>query len=170
MPGVTGSLSLKLDARLVGAADLGNPVAPVAIEKVLRLVAGTDALGKADILWADTRTIAASSSENLDLAGVLTGLLGGSVTAAEIIAIVLVADAGNVNDVQFFGAASNAFNGPLSGTTPKLAIGPDDMAMVTNRKGWTVTASTGDILLAGNGGSGSAVTYSIALIGRTIAA
>jgi hypothetical protein len=170
MAGVSGSISLKVEAKLVGSADLGNPVAPVALEKVVRFVGGTDALGKADVLWADTRTIAASSSENIDLAGVLAGLLGGTITAAEITAIAVVADAGNTNDVVLFGAASNAFNGPLSGTTPKLSIGPDDLAVVTNKKGWSVTASTGDILLVANSSGGSAVTYSIILFGRTQAA
>lgn len=170
MPGVTASLSLQVAAKLTGVADLGNPVAPVALEKIVRMVGGTDALGKADILFADTRTIAASSTENLDLAGVIAGLLGNTITAAEITAIIVTADPTNINDVQLFGAASNAFNGPLSGTTPKLSVGPDDVAMVTNKKGWTVTAGTGDILLVGNSGSGSAVTYTIILIGRTIAA
>ncbi|MFB0875470.1 MULTISPECIES: hypothetical protein [unclassified Sphingobium] len=170
MPGVTANIALSVAAKLTGTADLGNPLAPVTLEKVIRIVGGTDALGKADILFADTRTIAASSSENLDLAGVLTGLLGGTITAAEITAIIVTADAGNTNDVQIFGAASNAFNGPLSGTTPKLSVGPDDVAMITNRKGWTVTAGTGDILLVGNSGSGTPVTYTIILIGRTVAA
>lgn len=170
MAGVVATLSLQVAAKLIGAADLGNPVAPVALEKVVRIAAGTDAVGKADILWADTRTIAASSTENLDLAGVLAGLLGGTVTAAEITAIAVVADAGNTNDVVLFGAASNAFNGPLSGTTPKHAVGPDDVYLATCKKGWAVTAGTGDILLVGNSGSGTAVTYSIILFGRTVAA
>ncbi|BBF70203.1 hypothetical protein [Sphingomonas bisphenolicum] len=170
MAGVVATLSLQVAAKLIGSADLGNPIAPVTLEKVVRIAAGTDALGKADVLWADTRTIAASSTENLDLAGALAGLLGGTVTAAEITAIVVVADAGNTNDVVLFGAASNAFNGPLSGTTPKHALGPDDVYLATNKKGWTVTPATGDILLVANSGSGTAVTYSIILFGRTVAA
>lgn len=170
MPGVTAAISLLVDAKLIGSADLGNPVAPVTLEKITRMTAGTDALGKADVLWADTRTLAASATENLDLAGVLTGLLGGTVTAAEITAIVITADKGNTNDVVFFGAASNGFNGPLSGTTPKMTIGPDDVALITNRKGWTVTPATGDILLVANSSSGTPVTYTIILFGRTVAA
>lgn len=170
MAGVSADISLSLRAKLVGAADLGNPVAPVALEKAIQITAGTDALGKADILWADTRTLAASATENLDLAGVLSGLLGSTVAAAEITAIVLLADDGNTNDVVFFGAASNAFNGPLSGTTPKLTLGPDDVALITNKKGWTVTATTGDIILVANSAAGTSVTYTIVFIGRTVAA
>jgi hypothetical protein len=170
MSGVNAQISLSLVAALVGAADLGNPRAPVSASKDITITPGTAALGQADILWADERTIAASSSENLDLAGVLSGLLGGSVTAAEIVAIYIEANAANTNDVQVFGAASNAFNGPLSGTTPKLTVGPGDCALITNLKGWAVTAGTGDIVLVGNSGSGTGVTYKIVLIGRSVAA
>jgi hypothetical protein len=170
MSGVNAQIDLNIVARLVGAADLGNPQAPVTVQKSLTIKPGTDALGKADILWADQRTLAASGSEDLDLAGVLASLLGGTITAAEITAIYIEADSGNTNDVQFFGAASNGFNGPLSGTTPKLAMGPGDWSILTNLKGWAVTASTGDLLHVANGGSGTGVTYKIAIIGRTVAA
>jgi len=170
MAGVTASINLEITAKLTGTADLGTPVAPVHVSKALQIIAGTDTLGKADILWADTRTLAASATENLDLAGVLAGLLGSTVTAAEITAVYVEADAGNTNDVVLFGAASNPFNGPLSGTTPKLTIGPSDFALVTNRKGWTVTAGTGDIILVANSSSGTPVSYTIVLFGRTVAA
>jgi len=170
MAGASGSIEVNVRAKLMGSADLGNPIAPVALEKIITIAAGTDALGKADILWADTRTLAASATENLDLAGALAGLLGTTITAAEITAIVIAADSGNTNDVVVFGAASNPFNGPLSGTTPKLTLGPDDLALVTSKKGWAVTAGTGDIILVANSSSGTAVTYTIVLFGRTVAA
>lgn len=170
MSGVSASILVQIDARLVGAADLGNPVAPVRVNKDIDITPGTAALGQGDVLWADQRTLAASGSEDLDLAGVLAGLLGGTVTAAEITAIYLDADVGNTNDVQFFGAASNAFNGPLSGTTPKLTLGPGDCNLSTNKKGWTVTPATGDLLHVANSAGGTGVTYKIVLIGRSVAA
>lgn len=170
MAGVTADINLSVRAKLTGTADLGNPSAPVSIDKHIQITAGIDALGKADILWADTRMLAASATENIDVAGALSGLLGGTVTAAEITAIIITADKGNTNDVVAFGAASNGFNGPLSGTTPKLTIGPDDLALVTNKKGWPVTAGTVDLILVANSSSGTAVTYTITLIGRTVAA
>lgn len=170
MAGVSGKIGVAIAAKLVGAADLGNPVAPVSVDKSIEITPGTDTLGKADILWADTRTLAASATENLDLAGAIAGLLGTTIAAAEITAIYLEAAAGNTNDVVFFGAASNAFNGILSGTTPKAAVGPGDCLLHTNRKGVAVVAGTGDILLVANGGAGTPVTYTIILFGRTVAA
>lgn len=170
MAGVSADILLSIKAKLAGAADLGNPVAPVSIDKHIQITSGTAALGQADILWADTRTLAASATENLDLAGVLAGLLGSTITAAEITAVYVEAAAGNTNDVVVFGAASASFNGPLSGTTPKLTVGPGDCALITNRKGWAVTATTADIILVANSSSGTPVSYNIVLVGRTVAA
>lgn len=170
MSGMIASLSLLLDAKAYGTSDFGSPVAPVRIEKAVEFANGTAALGQANILFADERTLTASATENLDLAGVLTDAFGGVITAAEITAIYIEANAANTNDVVFFGAASNSFNGPLSGTTPKLTLGPGDFACITNKKGWTVTAGTGDIILVANSAGGTGVTYRIAIIGRTVAA
>jgi hypothetical protein len=170
MAGVSGKIEVVIAAKLTGAADLGNPVAPVSVDKVIEITGGTDTLGKADILWADTRTLTASATENLDLAGAISGLLGTTIAAAEITAVYLEAAASNTNDVVFFGAASNAFNGILSGTTPKVAVGPGDCVLHTNRKGVAVTAGTGDIILVANSGAGTSVTYNIVIFGRTVAA
>lgn len=170
MAGVTADISVSIRSKLTGSSDFSAPLAPVNIDKLVQITSGTDATNEADILWADERTLAASATEDLDLAGVLSGLLGGTVTAAEITAIYIEAASGNTNDVVVFGAASNPFNGPLSGTTPKLTVGPGDLALVTNRKGWAVTAGTGDIILVANSAAGSAVTYKICLLGRTVAA
>lgn len=170
MPGVTATLIASVTATLAGTADLGTPTAPVKASKQISIAPGTAALDQADVLWADQRTLAASATENLDIAGVLAGLLGGTLTEAEITAIYLEADVGNTNDVAFFGAASNSFNGPLSGTTPKLTLGPGDVAMITNRKGWTITPTTADIILVANTAAGTPVSYKVIIVGRSVAA
>lgn len=170
MAGVQGSITVAIDARLRGAGDLGDPVAPVRVSKTITISPGTAALGQADVLWADERTLAASATENLDIAGALAGLLGGTLTEAEVTAIYIEASKANTNDVAFFGAASNAFNGPLSGTTPKLTLGPGDFALMSNLKGWAVTPGTGDIVLVANTAGGTPVTYKIVIFGRSVAA
>lgn len=166
---VTAQIDVAIDARMVGTADLGAPAVAQRIAKSVAIVPGTDAIDKADVLWGDQRTLASNATENLDLAGVLAGLLGGTVTAAEITAVYLESLAANTTALTFFGAASNPFNGPLTGTTPKITLGPGDLALLTNRQGWGVTAGTGDIVLVANA-TGAAATYKIVIIGRTVAA
>lgn len=168
--GVSASIAVDIKAQQIGTADLGTPRAPANLSALLQFIPGTDTTSKADLLFADERTLAASATENLDMAGVLTTGLGATITAAEVVAIYIEADPTNVNDVIVGGAASNAFVGPLSGTTPALSVAPGDFHLLTCKRGWLVTAGTGDILKATNGAAGTPVSYSIVVIGRTVAA
>lgn len=168
--GVTASISLGIKAQLTGTADLGTPRAPANLDALLQFSPGTDTTGKADLLFADARTLAASATENLDLAGVLVQGLGTVFTAAEIVAIVVQASAANTNDVVIGGAASNAFLGPFGDATDTVKVAPGDFIALTCKRGWPVTAGTADILKVANGGAGTGVTYSILIIGRTVAA
>lgn len=167
---VTADISLSIEAYLAGSPDLGSARQRVTISENLQFEPGTASIGQANILFADTRTLAASATENLDLAGVLTNAFGAVITAAEIVAIFVRAAAGNTNAVLIGPGASNGFLGPWNAATDRLRVLPGEWHMLTCQAGWGVTAGTGDILFAGNGGAGTAVTYDLVLIGRTVAA
>ena len=164
--GVTASIALSIRASLAGSADLGTPRAPVNVEELVQFVAGTASDSQANLMFSDIRPLASAASENLDMAGALTGPLGATITAAEVVAIFLKADADNTTNVTVFGAADNEFDGPLGGTTPTLTLKPGDSALLLSRDGWTVTAGTGDLLQVTNG-SGAAASYTVVIIGRT---
>lgn len=163
-------VDLRVSAKITGsvsvAADLGNPKQSLNVNAILDLVTGTGA-GEADLVFADTRTLTASSTENLDLAGGLTDSFGAAITFAEIVAIVVKPAAANANNVLVGGAASNGFTTPFGDATDVVKVAPGGVFVLTNDAGYAVTASTGDILKIANGGSGSAVTYDIILIGRS---
>lgn len=163
-------VDLRVSAKITGsvsvAADLGNPKKALNVNAILDLVTGT-AAGEADLVFADTRTITASSSESLDLAGGLTDAFGASITFAEIVAIVVKPAAGNTNNVLVGGAASNAFATPFGDATDVVKVGPGGVLMLVNDAGYAVTDATGDLLKIANGGSGSSVTYDIVLVGRS---
>jgi hypothetical protein len=119
--------------------------------------------GKADIAFMDTRTLAASSSENLDLNGVLTDAFGQVVAAVKVKAIEIENPEASLSTLTLGGAASNTFNGPFSGATYTMDLKPGDKAVFVSRTGWTVTAATGDLLKVANGAGGS-VNYNIKII------
>lgn len=166
--GVEASISVSIRARQTGTADLGTPTFTVVEEKIVSFLAGTANDNQANVLFSGERELASGAAEDLDLAGALTSALGSTITAAEITAIYLAADAGNTTNLTFFGDAEAAFDGPLGGTTPTLTLKPGDMVLMTSKDGWTVTATTADLLQASNG-SGAAATYRVILIGRTSA-
>jgi len=119
--------------------------------------------GKADIAFFDTRPLGASSSENLDLSGVLTDAFGQTITAVKVKAIEIENPEASLSTLTVGGAASNTFNGPFSGATYTIDLKPGDKAVFVSRTGWTVTAATGDILKVANGAGGTA-NYNIKLI------
>lgn len=166
---VEATINLGLKVTQTGTGDLAQPKVSFEVNNALTFTGGTDAITKADVMYSAKRTLAASASENLDLAGVLVDALGATVTAAEIVTIYVTAQSNNTNNVVIGGAASNAFNGPLSNNgTYSLEAG--EAVVFTSKKGWAVTPATGDLLKIANSGSGSSVTYSIVIIGRTVAA
>lgn len=162
-PGVTLSASLAINAVLTGTHSLTPGSAGVAISKRLSFLPGTATLDQADVMFADQRTLAANGTENLDLSGTLLNPLGVTVAAAEVVMAYFEVITGNI---IVGGAASNAFNGPLS-ANGTLALGVGEFVMVSSRAGYVVTATTGDLLkvLAGSAGA----TYSVVVVGRSVA-
>lgn len=171
MAGVTASLALSLAARLTGAAiggDIPQYTANVTFDRSIS--PGTAGLDQADVLYHATRVLVASATEDLDLAGVLASALGATLAYAEITAVIIEADDGNTNDVTWGPTASVGALGPFGDITDRAKVGPGDICAITNRKGWPVTATTADKWTFTNGGAGTPVTYTITIIGRTVAA
>lgn len=167
MAGVTADILLQIKAALSGVAVGGaSPHYAKDIEKRIQIEPGTGALGVADLMFAATRQIAASGNDPLDLAGVLTGPLGGAaIAAAEVVAIYIEAAGTNVNDVVMGGGA-NAFVGPL-GAAGTLTLKPGEWAFFSSTLGWPVTAATADLLRIANSGAGTPVDYTIIVIARS---
>jgi hypothetical protein len=169
MAGVNATISVGIRAKQSGTADLGTPAILVDLLKELEFSPGTAALGQANVMFSDTRTLAASATENLDLAGVLADALGATITAAELLAVFIYAHAANTNDVQLTRPAANGVPSFLA-AGDGLAIGPGDVFLFTNRKGVAVTPATGDLLTLTNSGGTTGVDYDIVILGRTVAA
>jgi hypothetical protein len=149
--------------------DLGTSRAPQSLSRKMELGSGTGA-GNADRVFSDRRTLAASGTEDLDLAGVLVDAFGATITFARIKGIVIAAAAGNSNNVVVGAAASNPW-ATLLGATHTLTLRPGAFVAVgtgaADATGYAVTASTGDLLKVANSGAGTSVTYDIHIIGAS---
>ena len=165
------SLTAKLSVRFQGvessALDLGTATYAPDNHATYTWTSGTGN-DQADLRWSDSRTIAASSNEDIDLAGSLTDAFGNTLTFVEIKAIKITADSGNTNNVRvtrpasngvpLFLAASDGIDVPPGGTFAFIC--PEDGHV-------TVTAGTGDLLNIANSSSGTSVTYTIEIIGTS---
>lgn len=171
MAGVTAQLDVRLAARLTGAAIGGDvPQFSANTDRHLIFSPGVATVNNADLLYKATRTLAASATEDLDLAGVLTNALGEVVAAAEVVAIIIEAATGNTNDVRYGPAASAGALLGFADATDRRAIAPGDFDVLTCRRGWPVTATTADKITVLNAAAGTPVTYTITIIGRSVAA
>lgn len=165
---MTVNAEIRLNARVdeKGSGDLGTPQKIHSLAVAQMLINGTTE-GKANLVFSDQRTISASGSENLDLAGGLTDAFGNAITFVEIVAIIVRAAAGNTNNVEVGGAASNAFATPFGDASDVVVIPPGGlMVLMAPNTGWGVTASTGDLLKIANSGGTTGVTYDILILGR----
>lgn len=165
---LTSKLTVSLAATQVVTRDLVPVRAPLSYAFASQLASGT-AAGQADLAFSDTRTLAASASESLDLAGGLTDALGASLTFARVKGLVVVAAAANTNDVVIGGAASNAFVGPFADATDKIKVKPGGTISLwaPGATAYPVTAGTGDLLQVSNSGAGTSVSYDVIIIGAS---
>lgn len=169
--GVTLQTKLSIAGGLEGTAAKGSMKLKLDdILESLELTPGTNTTGKADLLYTATRTVNASSNEDLDLAGALANAFGATITAAEIVLIFIKAAAGNTNNVNVSRPASNGFAGPFLAAGDGVKIAPGEWAVFQSKAGWAVTAGTGDLLNVANSGAGSSVSYDILIVGRTVVA
>ncbi len=160
------TISADIKAVQTKALDLGTASFPINLPAAKTTLSDGTGDGQASKIFSDQRTIAASSSENLDLAGGLTDAYGTTITFATIKAIYVKAADTNTNDVVVGAAASNGFVGPFAADDNSVTVKPGGALLIfAPKSGWAVTASTADILKIANSSSGTGVVYDVVLVG-----
>lgn len=172
---LTSDIRLAIAARQSNSLDLGTSAARRALDVAMTLADGTSA-GQANRLFADTRTLAASATENLDLAGALTDAFGTAQVFAKVKAVAIQAAAANTNNVEVTRPPSTGF--PLffdssaeSAPEPGISLRPGMTFVVVageaDATGIAVTADTGDLITLTNSAGSTSVTYDIVVIGTS---
>jgi hypothetical protein len=166
---LTSSLSAALSFSQSSALDLGTANLPVAIRKAVQFASGT-AAGQADLVFSDRRTLAASGTENLDLAGSLIDAFGATLTFVKIKGLYIAAAAGNTNSVVVGAAASTPW-ATLLNAAGTISLRPGSFFIAgagpADATGYGVTPATGDLLKIANSGGTTGVTYDIVAIGTS---
>lgn len=164
----TSSVVLSVTGSQSNAIDFTTGIAPLARTYQMLYSTGTGA-GSADRIFHDQRTIAASGTDDLDLAGVLTDVFGATVTFARIKALMVAAASGNTNNVIVGNAATNGFITWVGAATHTVTVRPGGFLCLaaTDATSYAVTAGTGDLLRIANSGAGTSVVYDVVLIGAS---
>ena len=159
-----GALRVQLSTLLQDALDLSSPEDRLDwFEKWV--IADGEGADQAEEVWHDTRTVAGSATDSLDLAGGgLLNALGQAVTFTRVKAIILKAAAANPNTLEVTQSASGI---PfLKANTDAILLGAGDLLVLTRRgaTGIAVGAGATDDLAIVNPAAGSC-TYTVILIG-----
>lgn len=164
---LTTRITLSAVAELTSALDLATASVPMDMQTTIRLATGT-AANQADKIFHDRRTLAASGTEDLDLAGALTDPLGAALTFARIKAVIVKAADGNTNNVNITRPAANGV--PLFlAASDGIAVRPGGLFcwVAPDATAVAVTAGTGDLLTFTNSAGSTSVTYDVVLIGAS---
>lgn len=160
-------LTVRLAATLTNPADLSTPTDALVKSTVFNWTSGTGA-NQGDRRFHDQRTLSASATEDLDLAGSLADLFGNTITFARIKLLLVTAASGNTNNVQVTRPASNGV--PLflaAGDGVAIRPGGGLLWWSPDSTGVAVTAGTGDLLTFTNSAGSSGVTYDVVIVGAS---
>lgn len=160
----TSKIVLNILGRLMSGQDLSTALDKLSKRASVSLTSGTGD-GQANMIWHDRRTLAASATEDLDLAASLISAFGATLTFTKIKGIFVIASSANTNAVRVQRAAANGVPLFLAAEDGLDVLPGGFFAHVGPGAGVTVTAATGDLLTITNSSSGTPVTYDIVIIG-----
>lgn len=165
---LASKVTLLVDANFKNSQGLAALTALISLNQAIPFTSGV-AVNQCDLVYTETRTIAASGSATLDLAGSLVDSYGTVITFARIKAIIIIALAANTNNVVMGAAAATIFQGPLVSDTSVLHTRPGGMTVLVapDATAWAVGAGSTDMLKFANSGAGTGVTYSLTLLGAS---
>ena len=168
---LTSRFGLDIQANYSSALDLVTAQANMLKSYSAVLATGTGA-GQADKIFSDTRTLAASASEDLDLIGTtLLDAFGAVVTFTKIKALIVSAAAANTNNVLVGGVASGLSTILVPAATGIMTVRPGATFAVfagqADATGYGVTATTADLLHIANSAGSTSVTFDIIIVGTS---
>jgi hypothetical protein len=165
---LSGSVAFRLFMTLISPADMSSPQDEFERQQQFVIRNGAANL-ECDRIFHDTRTIAISTNDDLDLVngGLLTPL-GGSFSLARLKMIYMKAADGNGSQVLTIGNGTNAQPMFMSAgaNTCKLEAGQAMMWTKFDATGWVCTGGSTDIIRINNG-AGATATYDICMLGAS---
>lgn len=160
-------INLRLNADLQKALDLVTPKALLPFVYEVALTSGAG-LNQANTVWSDRRTVLASTTDSLDLAGGgLLDALGDAFAPARIKGLFVKASSANTQNFTLGRPAANGVPWLSAAGDSEIIVPAGLSAHVwPSAAGIVVTAGTGDLIDIVNG-AGSSISYDIVIFGAS---
>ncbi len=165
---VRGNLKVSLDTEARNILDELTQKSDLGIVAAFNFTSGT---GASQVLeqFSDDRQIAASGTDDIDLAGGITSDVAGTTITFTTVKLILVrANSANTNDVLMGGAAATVFVNWVSDATDVVVIEPGGVFLLytPSAAGYAVGAGASDLLRFTNSAGGTTVNYKIYILGE----
>lgn len=175
-----GTLEIRGNFRKTNQQDLGTPTDSITIGSgsssgsgqiapmKLTLTTG-NGNNQAQELWHDQRTVAATTADNLDLAGSLTNAWGSTVTFADIVVIAIwIRDPDGTSELRVGPRnQSNAWQGPFGGTAATDYVESKTGILLFDGYGMGAVSGASTDVLGIYNSSAQELDYDIVIIGHT---
>lgn len=142
------------------------------LDLAFALASGTSD-GQINMIYSHRDSVAASATDQHDLAGSKAGALGNTLTFVDVTTIILVNRSTTAGDVLHLSPpAANGFLGPFADASDIIKVGPGvtgqpAFVILHEPRGWAVTAGTGDLLDVIEAGGANTVSYDLYVLGRS---
>jgi hypothetical protein len=160
---------VSINSELTNPIDLSTPSSLLNFARQMNFSQGA-AAGQADMIWHDRRTIAASSTDSLDLTGSLVGPFGGTaLTFARIKMLAVAPLAANTNNINLQRPSASTGVPLFLAAAGGIVLKPGGLFLWYDptAAGVVVTPSTGDIIEVVNAAAGTSVDYDIVIVGAS---
>lgn len=163
---VTSSINVQLNSIL--ANTLGVAAGQATIQRgLLKALASGVGADQCDVVYSETKTIAASGTYDVDLTGALTDAFGAAANFARVKLVAVFADAGNTNNVVVGGAAATQWQGPFGAVAHTVHCAPGGLVVLmrSDATAWPVVGGASDLLRFTNGAAGTSVLFDFIILG-----
>ena len=164
-----GAITISQQLKYSSTLDAGSDTAIHNVdENAITKFTDGESANQAEVMFRDTRTLAASTSEDLDLSGTaLEDAFGQAIAFTSVKVMIVEAAAANTNDVLVGGASATQWIGWCNAATDVITVEPGGtfVIMSPSAAGFAVGAGSTDLLQIENSSSGTSVDYTITLIG-----
>ena len=164
------TLRASLQWALLDTLDLSTVGDQATLQYSQNIANGT-AVSTADLIWHDTRTLAAAANDDLDLNALTQSIFGTTVTKAilKVKAIVIAVTTTTSGYYLKVGASGgNEWIAAFGATGDLVKVGANSVLVLSNLvDGWAVVNGATDLLRINNPSAGP-VTYNIAILGTSV--
>lgn len=160
----TVRIKLEIEVAETYTGDLGNPGKTHRVSKDLVFTSGNGS-SQFDKVHSDINSVASGAAQDYDVAGGVTDAQGAAITMSKLGMIYAENRGTTSGNMMYVGGDANSV--PFCGNALDfIKLGPQGFALICNPvDGWTVTATTGDIIEI-NHNSGT-YDHAVILAGRS---